>query len=226
MLTAEADRRQEWLFPAALGEPAAPEEEIQMRRSREDTVETRRRIVEAAARRFRTHGITSVSVADIMGDVGLTVGGFYRHFPSKEALVAEAIQAATQETGRRFKEQTANLSPQEAFSAMVGTYLSKLHRNNPGVGCPVAALCSDAGREGFPTKEAFTGAIRHLMQGVGGPYLENPETRRQALRTVAAMVGAVVLARATDDETLAEEFLAAVRNTTLEDRAKLNARTA
>jgi TetR/AcrR family transcriptional regulator, transcriptional repressor for nem operon len=177
-----------------------------MRRSREDAAETRHRIVEAASRLFRGQGIAATSIADIMGSLGLTVGGFYRHFDSKEALVAEAIEAASLETTRGHEEHG------ERAPALLDRYLSELHRVHPAHGCPVAALCSEVGHESLSTKEAFTKALRRLIAVVDGAALERGKRRRkETLYTAAAAVGALVLARATSDEDLARELLAAVR---------------
>jgi len=175
-----------------------------MRRSREDTAETRRRIVETASRLFRARGITPVSVADVMGALGLTVGGFYRHFESKDALVVEAIEAATDETASR--------------SMRLDAYLSRAHRDHAEGGCPVAALCSEVAHEGLPAKEAFTKALRRLLEVVGRAVpSDTKDARDQRLRTTAAIVGAVVLSRATSDEALADELLRAVRRDVLGD---------
>jgi TetR/AcrR family transcriptional regulator, transcriptional repressor for nem operon len=181
-----------------------------MRRSREDTVETRRRIVEAASRLFRAKGIASVSVSDVMGSLGLTVGGFYRHFESKEALVAEAIQAASLETMAQHAPPGASI--EKHASAILDAYLSLQHRAHAERGCPVAALCSEIGHETKPTREAFTKALERLIAAVDELAPRGQARRRkEVLRTAASMVGAVALARATTDEALAKELLDAVR---------------
>jgi TetR/AcrR family transcriptional repressor of nem operon len=172
-----------------------------MRRSREDTAETRRRIVEAASRLFRAKGIAAVSVADVMKSLGLTVGGFYRHFESKGALVAEAIEAASLETTGRLA------------SGILDTYLSALHRKHAERGCPVAALCSEVGHEAIATRKAFTTALERLLGALDRLTIgKGKERRRRVLQTAASMVGAVALARATSDESLATELLDAVRD--------------
>jgi TetR/AcrR family transcriptional regulator, transcriptional repressor for nem operon len=183
-----------------------------MRRSRQEAAETRHRIVEAASRLFRGKGIAATSIADIMSSVGLTVGGFYRHFDSKEALVAEAIEAASLETTRGHEEHAQRFDAKERAPALLDRYLSDLHRAHPDHGCPVAALCSEIGHEGRPTKEAFTKALRRLIAIVDGVVAkEGKQRRRETLYAAAATVGALVLARATSDEDLAHELLAAAR---------------
>jgi TetR/AcrR family transcriptional repressor of nem operon len=183
-----------------------------MRRSREDTIETRRRIVEAASRLFRAKGIAEVSVADVMGSLGLTVGGFYRHFESKEALVAEAIDSASLETTKRHELASPHASPEDRAAAILDAYLSPFHREHAERGCPVAALCSEVGHETKSTRRAFTTALERLIAAVDEHATQRgQERRKEVLRTAASMVGAIALARATTDESLANELLAAVR---------------
>jgi TetR/AcrR family transcriptional regulator, transcriptional repressor for nem operon len=190
-----------------------------MRRSREEKARTRRRIVAAASRLFRARGVQEVSVADVMNAVGLTVGGFYRHFPNKEALVAEAIDAASVETSERTRARLSGpMGGQRPLEAMLAAYLSTEHLNNAAEGCPVAALCSDAGREGRPTRAAFTLALRRVLGLVGEAIPgSGGATRERRLHAVAAAVGGLVLARASDDDRLAQEILSAVRRRVLDE---------
>jgi TetR/AcrR family transcriptional repressor of nem operon len=154
--------------------------------------------VAAAAALFRARGIDAVSIADVMGELGLTVGGFYKHFESKDALVAEAIELASRTTS------TKSGSAEEA----VRSYLSLAHRARPAHGCPVAALCSEVGHQPASTKRAFTGALERLLAQVA--VLLPDRRREQQLHAVAAVVGGLVLARGTNDEELARELLRAV----------------
>jgi TetR/AcrR family transcriptional repressor of nem operon len=185
-----------------------------MRRTREDALETRRRIVETAAQQFRARGIARVSVADVVGALGLTVGAFYRHFDGKDALVAEAIEAASVQSAAG-QDATA---PGEAVSvrraALVEAYLSKQHKDHPERGCPVAALAAEMAHESATSKKAFARALGRLLRVVEGvvPGGKAKETRQRRLRAAASLVGALVLARATSDERLAAELLAAVRD--------------
>ena len=176
-----------------------------MRRSQEDTAKTRLRIVAAAAEMFRARGIDATSVADVMSAVGLTVGGFYRHFESKDALVAEAIQHASHEVAAHGLD----------------SYLSDAHRRHPGRGCPVAALCSEVAHGSRTTKNAFTRALESLLTSVGAAMpVSSRSDRRNVLFSASAAVGALVLSRATHDESLAGEILSAVRERLLEGSAK------
>lgn len=168
-----------------------------MRRSREDTAKTREDIVEAASRLFRKKGIGGVSVADVMGEVGLTVGGFYRHFDSKDALVAEAISAASKGT---VKESAS-------MAELADAYLSEAHRAHAEAGCPVAGLCSEIGRERGAPRRAFTEAVERMIASIATVRTG----RRRQLQALACSVGALVLARAVDDRELSDEILAAGR---------------
>ena len=190
-----------------------------MRRSREEKARTRQRIIAAASRLFRARGIQEVSVADVMSAVGLTVGGFYRHFPNKEALVAEAIEAASVETTERTRGRLGGqMNRQRPLAAMLEAYLSTEHRDNAADGCPVAALCSDVGREGRPTRAAFTLALRRVLAQVAEAIPgKSGAARERQLHAVAAAVGGVVLARATDDDRLSRELLSAVRSCVIDD---------
>ena len=189
-----------------------------MRRSREDAAETRRRLVETASRLFRLRGITAVSVADVMGELGLTVGGFYRHFESKEALVIEAIEAASDEMDARHTKDRGSTAGASSTSGLLDSYLSRGHRDHAERGCPVAALCSEIAHEGLPTRDAFTKSLQRLLANVSSLAPDDKtDARDLRLHAVASMVGAVVLSRATSDEALADELLRAVRRRVLHD---------
>lgn len=193
-----------------------------MRRSREEKARTRQRIIAAASRLFRARGVQEVSVADVMSAVGLTVGGFYRHFPNKEALVAEAIEAASVETTERTRGRLGGqMNQQRPLAAMLEAYLSTEHRDNAADGCPVAALCSDVRREGRPTRAAFTLALRRVLAQVAEAIPgKSGAARQRQLHAVAAAVGSLVLARATDDDRLAQEILSAVRHCVLDENRR------
>jgi TetR/AcrR family transcriptional regulator, transcriptional repressor for nem operon len=161
--------------------------------------------VKTAAALFRARGIDAVSVADVMSEAGLTVGGFYKHFASKDALVAEAIDRASSESA----------VPTGDAEAAVRGYLSLAHRAAPDRGCPVAALCSEAGYQPASTRRAFTRALEQLLSRVA--LLFPDRSRSERLHAAAAAVGALALARATDDEKLARELLESVADEVLKD---------
>jgi TetR/AcrR family transcriptional repressor of nem operon len=181
-----------------------------MRRSRKDTEATRETIVRDAARLIRARGIDAVSVADVMAEQGLTVGGFYRHFKDKEQLVAEAIDCASAESAAGSAASLKGVRPADVGRMLVERYLSQQHRAHPEGGCPVAALCTQVFHAGPPVKAAFTRALRQLLEvaAIAIPG-EGKRAREKRLQAASAMVGALVLARATDDEALAAELLAA-----------------
>jgi TetR/AcrR family transcriptional repressor of nem operon len=189
-----------------------------MRRSREEATRTRQGIVTAASRLFRARGVAEVSVADVMSAVGLTVGGFYRHFSNKASLVREAIEQASEETMGRFSDGPEGES---RFEALLASYLSDEHRAEVGRGCPVAALCSEMAREDRPTRAAFTVAIRRMLALVAEVIPgSDRDARQEQLAAAAAAVGGLVLARASDDRHLGNEILAAVRDHLVADRRR------
>jgi len=182
-----------------------------MKVSREQAAENRERIVQVAAKLFRERGFDGIGVADLMKAAGLTHGGFYGHFASKEDLAAEASGRALEELAQ-YWSAVIEKAPDEAFSTIVNRYLSEGHRDAPGRGCLVAALGSDVGRQARTVRRVVTDGIQafigQLMQLVPGK--SKAARRRQALADFAAMVGAVTIARAVDDPALSKDVLDAV----------------
>ena len=177
-----------------------------MRRSREEAAETRRQAVETASRLYRERGVDGVSVADVMSAIGMTVGGFYRHFESKEALVEEACGRAFDEA-REAQDAAlaASAADSDALAVLLGRYLSRGHRDAPATGCPVPALLSTVARQPAPVRRMFTDAVRRRLARIEAlaPAAE-PEAQ---LAAVASMFGALALARAVDDEALSTRLL-------------------
>ncbi|SEH03837.1 TetR/AcrR family transcriptional regulator, transcriptional repressor for nem operon [Nonomuraea solani] len=170
--------------------------------SRAQAQDNRRRIVETASRLFREQG-TQVSVADLMKAAGLTHGGFYKQFASKEALIDEATAYAFDDLTQR---HTAALERDGAQRALIDAYLSVEHRDNPADGCPVAALAGDMAREpGIPE------AHRVYAEGVGDFAGRLATDYEVGLVRLCTMLGALLLARATKDSPVSEEILAAAR---------------
>jgi TetR/AcrR family transcriptional repressor of nem operon len=158
--------------------------------------ENRKRIVETAARLFRERGAAGVSVADVMAEAGLTHGGFYKHFASKEALLVEAV-------GRAFAQQAERLATtDETRDAFVARYLSPGHRDSPGDGCPTAGFGVDLAHADAdtPARAAFAEGVEAYARLLGGD-----------LATLSTMVGAIVLARATAGTDLSDRILEAAR---------------
>jgi TetR/AcrR family transcriptional repressor of nem operon len=187
-----------------------------MKVSREQVALNRERIVDTAARLFRQKGYDGIGVADLMKSAGLTHGGFYGHFASKEDLLAEATAHALTGSVQRWAQQAAAAAtPSAALAGIAGRYLSATHRDQPETGCAITALGADVARLGPAVRGALTvgatGQIAVLEQCAAAAGASAVEARRQALASYAAMVGAMVLARAVDGEALSEEILAAVR---------------
>jgi TetR/AcrR family transcriptional regulator, transcriptional repressor for nem operon len=184
-----------------------------MRKSREAAAESRRNIVETAAKLLRERGL-GVGLADIMAAAGLTHGGFYRHFASKEALVAEVLQQALDEKAESLVARDG-ISAREALKAYVALYLSSAHVDNPGKGCPIAALGAEAARSDEAARALAAGAEKlaaNFAADLNGGSAGDPmEARRRAVAMLASMVGAVVVARAVGDSPLRAEVLGALR---------------
>jgi TetR/AcrR family transcriptional repressor of nem operon len=183
-----------------------------MRYSGTHKEETRKKVVRAAAAAVRRKGPDGVGVAEVMAEAGLTHGGFYAHFPSKEALVVAAIEEAFDESRRKFARVTDGLESQAALAAFVDRYVSTIHRNSADGGCPIATLSSDLPRQAQPIRQAFDAGVRGLISRIAA-WLPETAPDRESLATslVSEMAGAVSLSRAISDEGLAEALLADAR---------------
>jgi TetR/AcrR family transcriptional repressor of nem operon len=180
-----------------------------MGHSQSDKEKNHQRIVEIAARKIRETGIDGPGVAEIMKDAGLTHGGFYKHFDSRDDLVAEAVDAAIEQGQSDLSRAVEGAA--DPLAAFLGEYVSEKHRDAPGTGCTVVALGADAARAD-PRVRASYGAqvekyIAHMEDLLGG----GADARPKAIAAVASMVGAVLISRAIDDAELSEEILAGVR---------------
>src|SRR5260370_2415906 len=160
-----------------------------MRKSREAAAETRKHIVRAAARKFREQGIVATGLADLMKAAGLTHGGFYKHFASKDQLVAEAcadaVDAAIAGMG---------MEAQPTINAAVAAYLSTRHRDDPASGCPLAAIGSELSRTDKKTREAATEGFKRLVAVLAGEAKGHNAWRR-ALAAGATVIGAGTMFR-------------------------------
>lgn len=180
-----------------------------MARSQAEKDATHRRIVKAAAAQVRRDGVEAVRVSELMREAGLTHGGFYRHFGSREDLIEEAIDAALID-GSRQANTDESLDPSVELARIIDGYVSKAHRDNPQVGCAVAALPADVSRSGSRARQAYSRQVRrYIDQLVGLIRKAEPDTKRdEAILTLSALVGAVAMARAVDDQELSDEILA------------------
>lgn len=169
----------------------------------------RANILELAARALRRDGLDGVSIPGLMKAAGLTHGGFYGYFESRDELVAQAVLLAAQQTASRvLAEEAADLDE------MLRVYLSEEHARNPELGCVVAALGSEAPKQAPPVRRAFAEAARGLLRLVGKqlePRRRGAPLSDAGLRLAAQMVGAVVLARLVDDSALSRRILSAAR---------------
>lgn len=182
-----------------------------MRVSREQASQNRERVLDVAARLFREKGFDGIGVADLMKTAGLTHGGFYGQFASKEELMAQACERGFVRAEQVW-EQVAAQAPDAPMAAVMRTYLSPQHRDNPGEGCVLAALGSDVARQGPTLRQAITEGTRRMVAQFAAlmPGRSKAVQRERALVAYASMVGALVLARAVDDEALSQEIMDAV----------------
>ena len=164
-------------------------------------------IVNTAARRIRRDGVENVAVAELMRDVGLTHGGFYRHFNSREELVAESVAAALDQGSRRVYAAAEGDSP-AALTTIIDGYLSALHRDKAETGCAVAALPTDIARCNEPARTAYSNQVRSYLDLLTG--LDPDGDPGASYLILSALVGALALARAVNDEGLSDEILASV----------------
>jgi TetR/AcrR family transcriptional regulator, transcriptional repressor for nem operon len=175
---------------------------------------THARIVEAAARSFRARGVEGVAIADVMRAAGLTHGGFYAHFASKDALIAEATRRGMQDSQREFLVDAAAANPETPLREVIRRYVSRQHRDAPAeICCAMPVLASEMAHEPPEVRRAFTTAAQDFIAGLE-KYVpgETPEARRDAaLALIAGMVGALALSRAVDDADLSDRILLATR---------------
>jgi TetR/AcrR family transcriptional repressor of nem operon len=179
---------------------------VHMKVSREQVAEHRMAIIVAAARLFRQRGFEDVTVAEVMKEAGLTHGAFYGYFPSKEALIAEAV-------GHALPFAPGAATPSAPAGRFADGYLSAKHRDNRATSCLFSSLGTEAARGSADLRHLMTESVRlridHIEAGAEG---DTPrEKRRAAIAAWSAMVGAMVLARIVDDEKLSKEILSETR---------------
>jgi TetR/AcrR family transcriptional repressor of nem operon len=187
-------------------------EETRMKVSREQAAQNRERILDAAARLFRERGFEGIGVADTMKAAGLTHGGFYGHFSAKEDLIAQACALAFRRSYELWSKRAAK-TPEDPLSSIARGYLTPKHRDDPGTGCTLAALGPDIARHGPGVRRAVTEGLRSAFNLLSGlvPSRSEAARRQKAISIYAALVGAMIMARAVDDPALSQEILEAVR---------------
>jgi TetR/AcrR family transcriptional repressor of nem operon len=189
-----------------------------MRYSREHKLETHARIVKKASVRLREKGAHGIGVADLMKDAGLTHGGFYAHFDSREALVVEAFAYAMDRSTERWRKLAEQTPPDKRLGAIVDGYLTAVHRDDPGHGCAVPALGAEIARESPKTRKAFAAKLEQMLDMIAAqiPDIPRKSARKQAMAALATMMGTLVLARVAGNGEFSEEILTAGRDSVLD----------
>jgi TetR/AcrR family transcriptional repressor of nem operon len=172
---------------------------------------THKRIVSIASKRFREKGLAEFGIAELMKEAGLTVGGFYKHFDSRDALVTEALSDAFG-VWQRQKAATTSHGRPLSFERLIDDYVSDVHRRNPGAGCAFSALAPEIARSDKRTRALTTDQVKADLELLAGllPGKDKPQARSRAILTFSALVGAMSLARAVSDEALSREILKTV----------------
>lgn len=192
-----------------------------MRYDREHKERTRKRVLSEAASAILAGGPEAISVASLMSKVGLTHGGFYAHFRSKDELVAETITCVFDTAYETLKERAERVDATECMSQFVDGYLCMSHRDGPETGCPVPSLMGDLPRLSVEARRSFAEGLERLARAVGGPLrkLGVPHPIQAGRAIISQMAGAVALARALRDTPASDQIL---RDTRRDVRARLN----
>lgn len=182
-----------------------------MGHSKAQKMRTHKRIINIASKRFREKGLAGFGIAELMKEAGLTVGGFYKHFDSRDDLVAEAVSSAFGAWKHRVDAAKAG-GPPVSIAKLIDDYLNEAHRDNPGTGCAFSALAPEIARSDKQTRALTSEQVRNDIQLIGGllPRTNKSSARSRAILTFSALVGAMSLARAVSDEALSREILKTV----------------
>ena len=184
-----------------------------MRYSKEHKQETHARIVKKASVRLREKGAHGIGVADLMKEAGLTHGGFYAHFDSREALVIEAFAYAMDRSTERWRKIAGETPPEKRLATIVENYLTPVHRDDPGHGCAVPTLGAEIARESLKTRKAFAAKLEQMIDMMADQILDVPRksARKQAVAALATMMGTLVLSRIAGNGEFSDEILASGR---------------
>jgi TetR/AcrR family transcriptional regulator, transcriptional repressor for nem operon len=196
-----------------------------MKVSREEAVANRERIVDVAGRLFRENGLDGIGVADLMKGAGMTHGGFYGHFDSKEQLAEEACSRAMARSCEKWTSIVESAGD-ASFDILAKSYLSEERLNSPGSGCAFAALGADAGRQRPALRRVFKDGFNAAIAILGRTVSGSTKTKRRetSIAAFSQMVGAMVLARSVGEPALAAEILqAAAADLTSRSRSKWKA---
>jgi TetR/AcrR family transcriptional repressor of nem operon len=187
---------------------------LAMRYSKEHKAETHTRIVQKASERFRAEGVDSVGVGSLMQSLGLTVGGFYAHFESKEDLIAQACRSGFSATNARFKAYIEKKPPGHQFAALVDAYLSPQHRDGPDAGCFAAATGAEMARHPDETRVVLAEQVDAWI-GVIATALENDKLDGEVRGIAGTLVGCLILARSMPERAISDAFLDSGRKAAL-----------
>lgn len=176
-----------------------------MGHSKAEKLATHARIVKIAAARFRERGLEGIGVADIMKEAGVTVGGFYKHFETRDQLVVEALSAA-------FADYNAFSSSASDVAAVIENYLSLQHRDTPGMGCGLGAFLGEMSHASASVRSAYTAQVRSTLIAAEAavPISASVDRRASALLLMSTLLGAINLSRAVNDPALSQEILETV----------------
>ena len=188
-----------------------------MRYSREHKLETHARIVRKASVRLRERGAHGVGVADLMKEAGLTHGGFYAHFDSRDDLVIEAFTHAMDRSTERWRKLVEQTPREKRFATIVNSYLTSLHRDDPGRGCAIPTLGAEIARESARTRRVFAGRLDQMIDILADqvPNLPRKAARKRAAAAMATMIGTLVMARVAGSGDFSDEILGAGREALL-----------
>lgn len=188
-----------------------------MRYSREHKAQTHARIVRKASVRLREKGVHGVGVAELMKEAGLTHGGFYAHFASRDALLVEAVAHAMDRSIAHWRKNAETPPPDARMAAIVNAYLTPAHRDDPGYGCAIAALGAEIAREGAKARRMFGAKLEEMVEVLAAQVeaASDETARREAIATLALMTGALVLARAAGNAAFSSEILDVARDRAL-----------
>lgn len=173
---------------------------------------TRGRIVEEASRQFRKNGVNGTSIADVMGALDLTVGGFYKHFGSKDDLFREALSVSLTESSKRFGQSSEAMDGEVWLKKIAEVYLTTTHRDNVSKGCPIAALSVDIARADESTRETYEHLLEDYIRGIQQhPSDSDDADRREAWRFFSTLLGGLILSRSVASEGVSQEILDACK---------------
>lgn len=198
-----------------------------MRYSKDHKAETHAKIVKNASVRLRERGAASLGVAELMKESGLTHGGFYAHFASRDALISEAFAHAMQQTTGRWRKRAERESEGKRLAAIVNGYLTAEHRDDVGNGCALPSLGIEVSRANPKTRKAFAGKLEDMIAMLVEqmPELPPKTARREAISVVATIMGTMILARAVGTDDFSDEILSAGRQAALRYESATKPRT-